>query len=170
MRLKMLKNTVFSIITAIVLILISCGNGTKSTKYDVQRTKMVDGDQKTYKSKLPTEDLLLPTIKVGANQTEKYLRLLETKRVGVVGNQSSVIFKDKNRKNDLGDYTHLVDSLLSLNINVKKYSPQNMDLEVPPMLARKSRMVLIQRQGCPSFHFMATIKNQNQNSSKAWIF
>lgn len=126
MRLKMLKNTVFSIITAIVLILISCGNGTKSTKYDVQSTKMVDGDQKTYKSKLPTEDLLLPTIKVGANQTEKYLRLLETKRVGVVGNQSSVIFKDKNRKNDLGDYTHLVDSLLSLNINVKKvFSPEH---------------------------------------------
>ena len=44
---------------------------------------------------------------------------MKGKRVGVVGNQSSVIFKDKS-------YTHLVDSLVSLKIEVKKvFSPEH---------------------------------------------
>ncbi|MBA6152751.1 exo-beta-N-acetylmuramidase NamZ family protein [Gelidibacter maritimus] len=112
MRLKMLKNTLFSIIISVVLVLISCGNGTKNKKTEDGRPM--------------TEDVSLKSITVGANQTENYLKLLEHKQVGVVGNQSSVIFKDKKRKNDHGDYTHLVDSLLSLNINVKKvFSPEH---------------------------------------------
>ncbi|MDU8885382.1 DUF1343 domain-containing protein [Yeosuana sp. MJ-SS3] len=57
---------------------------------------------------------------VGANQTEKYLPFLNGKRVGIVANQTSVLFK-----ND-GSYTHLVDSLVSLNIEVKKvFSPEH---------------------------------------------
>lgn len=59
-------------------------------------------------------------IKVGANRTEIYLPLLKNKKVAVVANQTSVIFKkDKS-------YTHLVDSLLSLNIAVKKiFAPEH---------------------------------------------
>lgn len=50
-----------------------------------------------------------------ANQLDDYLPLLEGKRVGVVGNQTSIIGK-----------THLVDSLLSLGITVKKiYTPEH---------------------------------------------
>ena len=56
---------------------------------------------------------------VGANQTDKYLALLKDKRVGIVANQTSVLFKNK-------DYTHLVDSLISLKVNIiKVFSPEH---------------------------------------------
>ena len=54
-------------------------------------------------------------VKVGASQISEYLNLLENKKVGVVGNQSSLIGEK-----------HLVDSLLSLNIDVVKvFSPEH---------------------------------------------
>ena len=54
-------------------------------------------------------------IKVGAMQTKLYLPLLKGKKVAVVANQTSVIEK-----------THLVDSLLSLKINITKvFSPEH---------------------------------------------
>jgi len=57
---------------------------------------------------------------VGANQTEAYLPFLKNKRVGVVANQTSVIFKSQN------DYTHLVDSLLALKVNIKTvFAPEH---------------------------------------------
>nr|WP_233530471.1 DUF1343 domain-containing protein [Gelidibacter salicanalis] len=123
----MFKNTSFPIIIGLVLILISCGNGMKSIKYQEQSIKTDDGGPMTAESKSPTADLSQEPLKIGANQTENYIKLLRGKRVGVVGNQSSVIFKDGNRKNAKGTaYTHLVDSLLSLNINVKKvFSPEH---------------------------------------------
>ena len=59
------------------------------------------------------------SIVVGAQQTENYLPILKNKTIGIVANQTSVIFKNKG-------YTHLVDSLLSLNINVKKvFAPEH---------------------------------------------
>lgn len=59
---------------------------------------------------------------VGANQTEKYLPLLKDKKVALVANQTSVIFKDDLAINS----THLVDSLLSLNANVTKvFAPEH---------------------------------------------
>lgn len=57
----------------------------------------------------------IPELKVGAQRTEVYLSQLRGKRVGVVGNQSSLI----------GDI-HLVDSLLASEINVVKvFSPEH---------------------------------------------
>ena len=47
-------------------------------------------------------------IKTGADQTEVYLPLLKNKQIGIVSNQTSLIGK-----------THLIDSLLSLKINIK---------------------------------------------------
>lgn len=59
------------------------------------------------------------SIVVGANQTEKYIPLLEGKKVGFIGNQTSVIFRK-------GGYTHLVDSLLSRGIQIKRvFSPEH---------------------------------------------
>jgi len=53
---------------------------------------------------------------VGAMRMEKYLPLLENKSVGVIGNQTSIM--------DNG--THLIDTLLSLNINVAKiFTPEH---------------------------------------------
>ena len=48
-------------------------------------------------------------IKTGADQTEVYLPLLKNKQIGIVSNQTSLIGK-----------MHLIDSLLSLKINIKK--------------------------------------------------
>lgn len=61
-------------------------------------------------------------VKTGASQTHLYLSKLKGKNVALVANQSSVI-KKKGYKNK---FTHLVDSLLSLNIKVKKvFSPEH---------------------------------------------
>jgi len=57
----------------------------------------------------------LAPVSVGAEQTADYLPLLEGKKVGVVGNQSSLIGE-----------THLVDSLLSSGVDVVKvFSPEH---------------------------------------------
>lgn len=61
--------------------------------------------------------------KIAANQTEKYLPLLQGKKTGIVANQTSVIFR--STKNETG-YTHLVDSLLALNVDVRKvFAPEH---------------------------------------------
>ncbi len=57
---------------------------------------------------------------VGANQIEAYLPFLKNKRVGIVANQTSVIFKAKN------EFTHLVDSLLTLKVDIKTvFAPEH---------------------------------------------
>jgi uncharacterized protein YbbC (DUF1343 family) len=54
-------------------------------------------------------------VKVGAQQTELYLPLLKDKAVAVVGNQTSLVGK-----------THLLDTLLSLGVKVKKiFGPEH---------------------------------------------
>ena len=101
MRLTVFKNTVL----LCVLIGISCGSKSKSDAANENKiiNQVQDGT----------------TLIVGANQTELYLPLLKGKRVGIVANQTSVIFKNKS-------YVHLVDSLLSLNVNIKKvFSPEH---------------------------------------------
>lgn len=61
----------------------------------------------------------IPKISVAANRTEEYLPLLKNKIIGVVANQTSVIFKENG-------HTHLVDSLLSLDINIEKvFAPEH---------------------------------------------
>lgn len=57
---------------------------------------------------------------LAANRTEAYLPLLENKKVGIVGNQTSIM---QNRN---GGYTHVVDSLLALDVNlVKGFAPEH---------------------------------------------
>lgn len=93
------KNTVF----LWVLIVSACGNAEKQSKSNQQAA--LDTAQK-------------PII-VGANATEAYIGLLSGKKVGVVANQTSVIFKNNGR-------THIVDSLVRLNIDIKKvFAPEH---------------------------------------------
>ena len=95
---RLLKNTFF----ILALGLISCEAQTKK--------------QITAELKASSEN----SIVIGANQTEKYLPLLTDKKIGIVGNQTSVIFKEN------GGYTHLVDSLLSRNMKIEKvFSPEH---------------------------------------------
>ncbi|MDT7833149.1 DUF1343 domain-containing protein [Flavobacteriaceae bacterium S356] len=62
-------------------------------------------------------------IKTGADKTELYVSALKGKRIAIVANQTSVITKKSGEKNT---YIHLVDSLLALNIDVKKvFAPEH---------------------------------------------
>ena len=57
---------------------------------------------------------------VGANQISKYENLLKDKRIGIIGNHTSVIFKKNS------DYIHLVDSLIKLNFDIRKiFAPEH---------------------------------------------
>ncbi len=61
-------------------------------------------------------------IKVAAEQTELYVNLLKGKNIAVVANQTSVI-DTRNKKQET---RHLVDSLLSLGIKIKKvFAPEH---------------------------------------------
>ena len=92
MKFKFIKNTVL----LFVVVLLSCGNR-------------------------PCEQIQ-EKIVVGANQLNLYLPLLKEKNVGVVANQTSVIFKNNSSE----AHTHLVDSLLSLGVSIKKvFAPEH---------------------------------------------
>ena len=57
---------------------------------------------------------------VGANQISKYESLLKNKRIAVIANHTSVIFKNNS------GYTHLVDSLIQLNFDLRKiFAPEH---------------------------------------------
>ncbi|WP_242135770.1 exo-beta-N-acetylmuramidase NamZ family protein [Aestuariivivens marinum] len=118
MTFYLFKNTVlFPIIIGIVL-MISCGSKAKN-----------NDEVKEICNKVKKDSLII----VGANQTESYLPLLKNKSIGIVANQTSVIFKnrvsssysDTNISQNL-IFIHLVDSLLSLNIDIKRvFAPEH---------------------------------------------
>jgi uncharacterized protein YbbC (DUF1343 family) len=57
---------------------------------------------------------------IAANRTSQYIPLLKGKNVGVVSNHSSVIFKSDE------SHTHIVDSLLNLNIKIDRvFGPEH---------------------------------------------
>lgn len=57
---------------------------------------------------------------IAANYTEKYLPIIEYKKIALVTNQTSVLFKQD------GTFVHLVDSLLSLKVQVEKvFAPEH---------------------------------------------
>lgn len=56
---------------------------------------------------------------VAANRMEAYLPIIKDKKIALVTNQTSVVFKPKG-------HTHLVDTLLSLNITLEKvFAPEH---------------------------------------------
>ncbi|WP_205677176.1 exo-beta-N-acetylmuramidase NamZ family protein [Antarcticibacterium arcticum] len=101
---KFFKNTfLFFLIT-----MVSCGRTTGQNGGSVAQNTPEVQDHK-------------PVV-VGANRIDTYLPQLKGKRIALVGNQSSVIFK----MNEEGAYTHLVDSLLSRDVNlVKVFAPEH---------------------------------------------
>jgi len=95
---KLFKNTYFLLVFTLFFCLISCGQ-----------------------SKAPISDPDSPLeIVTGAQQTAIYLKYLQNKNVAIVANQTSVITKGE------GQFIHVVDSLLKLNIQIKKvFSPEH---------------------------------------------
>ena len=105
---------VFSIFKNTVLLLFftlsACGNHTKTHNKELNSVVARD-----------TLAIDLPII-IAANRTEAYLPLLRGKRVGIVANQTSVIFKNTHPLS----YTHIVDSLLAKDINIKQvFAPEH---------------------------------------------
>ncbi|QCE41879.1 exo-beta-N-acetylmuramidase NamZ domain-containing protein [Psychroserpens sp. NJDZ02] len=117
MRFNVFKNTVL----LFVLVLISCASKTKDN--------LAETNQILAKTKTKTNPPPFNPIIVGANQTKSYLSLLKGKRVGIVANQTSVIFKNViSPSNTVSgqSYSHLVDSLISEKVNVTKvFAPEH---------------------------------------------
>ncbi len=109
--LSVLKNTVL----IWFLIVSSCGNTLK-------KAEPLDGS-----ASLETDTKQVKPIIVAANRTGEYLQLLKGKKIAVVANQTSVIFKNTDANDpERQEYTHLVDSLLSLAIDIKKvFAPEH---------------------------------------------
>lgn len=104
MGFKIFKNTVLFF----VLITMGCSKHLKN--------------ENTKNEYVATSPNTTPKLIVAANQTGAYLPILKEKRVGIVANQTSVIFKN-NLQNS---YTHIIDSLLKHNISIKKvFSPEH---------------------------------------------
>ena len=101
----LLKNTYFFSVLIFVSGMISCKS----------QIKEKETDSNVVESLIEKNEII-----TGANNTGAYFSLLKNKNVAVVANQTSVIFKDGR------NFTHLVDSLISSGINIKKvFSPEH---------------------------------------------
>lgn len=122
----MIKNTVlFKMTIVVALIVFGC------KKFEANGQNLKD---ETLKQVADNKNII-----VGANRTSEFLEILSDKNVGVVTNQTSVIFKSEffneyNRfhfaknKSDYSPkpFTHVVDSLLALDINIEKvFAPEH---------------------------------------------
>lgn len=85
-----------------LIAILSCGNLHSDSEKKTANFKDSRLDTSTKKN----------NIEVGANQTNIYLPLLKNKKVGLVGNQSSLIQRENL------SYIHVVDSLLALHVNL----------------------------------------------------
>ncbi|MFL1897388.1 exo-beta-N-acetylmuramidase NamZ domain-containing protein [Aquimarina sp. 2-A2] len=116
-----------------LILFISCGSLTKPQA----TTSPVIVPEVTHKKidTQPSLDAVAP-IYVGANQTDKYLPLLKGKKIALVSNQTSVVFRTPFFQKHLlpagvtideaSLYVHLADTLLSQNINlVKVFAPEH---------------------------------------------
>ncbi len=89
------------------LVLATCGNETKEQAITTSATDEPQIEQEAKE------------IVVAANRTEVYVQLFKGKKIAIVANQTSVIFKSDG-------HTHLVDSLLSLDIDIKHvFAPEH---------------------------------------------
>lgn len=105
----MLKRLLKSTFLFFLIGILSCGNTNKQSDSNSEEI-------------IPTTkiDSVKTEIITGANRTETYLPIIRNKRIGIVGNQTSII------KTEKGNYRHLVDSLLSLEIDIKKvFAPEH---------------------------------------------
>ena len=104
----MLRSLPKSTVLFLFIALIACGNVNSEQKTAENLSE--DNPQKKENNEVAT----------GADQTEKYLPLLKGKKIGIVGNQTSLI------KSKSGSYVHLVDSLKNMDVNIiKVFAPEH---------------------------------------------
>lgn len=109
---RFLKSMVY--LSALILIF-SCGNNSKVEK----NLNLAQNASASSES---------DAIVLGANRTEIYLPLLKNKKVGIVGNHTTVIHRSNrpSESNSERPYIHLVDSLVSLGVDVVKvFAPEH---------------------------------------------
>ena len=100
---RFFKSTFFIVLFSVA----SCGN-TSSQEHENSSKVAVDSSANTQ------QDLVL-----GAERPSAYLPYLEGKKVGVIGNQTSIITSEKAN-------VHLVDTLLSMGVEVAKvFAPEH---------------------------------------------
>lgn len=118
-----IKNTLF----LTLFLIISCGNRNEKDHAPDSRAGGFAKANTTViasASIIPTTTSNKKPIITGANQTERYLYLLEGKRVGIVTNPSGLLFKSFPHRVENG--THIVDSLLNRDIKITKvFSPEH---------------------------------------------
>jgi uncharacterized protein YbbC (DUF1343 family) len=89
--------------------------------FSCKPAKPINSDAEMEKNAVENDLKGKKVIVTGAQQTFVYLPTLLSKNVAIVANQTSVIFKGGTQH-----YTHLVDSLVSLDITIKKvFSPEH---------------------------------------------
>lgn len=119
MIIRFFKNTFLFLL----IVIVSCGRtngqngGNKEASGEILNSEKLSSEENT-------------EIVVAANRIEEYLPLLKNKKVGIIGNQSSLILTSKGKLStgDISEenFTHLVDSLLSLNIDIEKvFAPEH---------------------------------------------
>lgn len=120
---RSVKNTFFLLLA----VCLSCGSNIEKNKANAKATPKLSSTT-TAVSAQPqlATNYLAKTTRIqpilGANRTAAYLPLLKGKKVGIVGNQSSLIANNPPKQT----YTHLVDSLLSLDVNIiRVFSPEH---------------------------------------------
>lgn len=87
--------------------------------------QLISCAQNRKEKKEKREEKIENVIITGAESTDLYLNLLKGKNVAIVANQTSVIEKKEKRKKKR-EFVHIVDSLLSLKINIKKvFAPEH---------------------------------------------
>lgn len=97
----------------LVVGLLACTSGSDSGQVSDNNNEIKTSEQDT----IPKEEPLYYNVEVsvGAERLDEYLTLLEGQRVGIVGNQSSMV-----------DNSHLVDTLIASGIEVLKvFSPEH---------------------------------------------
>lgn len=106
------QSSIFLVFIFSLFLTSSCGQTPKKVENIIAQKQVV-----------ATQEIAKKEIIVAANQTEKYLPLFKDKKVAIVANNTSVIFR-QNAENS--DSVHLVDSLLSLGVTlVKAFAPEH---------------------------------------------
>ena len=126
---KRFKSTYFFLFTVLFFTLISCNP-----------VKKFNSEIALEKTTIEEEIEIQQRIKTGASQIPKYKNLLKGKNIAVVANQTSVLFSEAiqqkiSEKTKLAhtnysikpeEYTHIVDTLMSLNYTIAKvFSPEH---------------------------------------------
>jgi len=111
------KNTLLKLAVLMACICFSCGNNNATNSLAESAT-------------LENEDKDTKIVTVGADQYKKYVPLLKGKKVGVIGNQTSIVSDKKHpyKGNEKSTITkrHLVDFLVGKNVNiVKVFAPEH---------------------------------------------